>query len=55
MAGRRFVEHHVKHAERIVDDGEAVVVDDKQPILVAVDQNLQDLDQRVPRRPAVKD
>ena len=40
VTGRGLVVHDVQHAEGVEDDGEAVVVDNEQPVLVAVDEDL---------------
>jgi hypothetical protein len=34
-----FVEHHVKHAECVVNNGEPIIVDYEQTVLVTVHQN----------------
>ena len=48
VASRGLVVHDVQNAEGVEDDGEAVVVDHEEAILVAVDQNLEHLKKMSP-------
>ena len=40
---RGLVEHDVQHAQRVVDDRKAVVVNDEQAIVIVVNQDFQHL------------
>ena len=40
---RGLVEHDVQHAQRVVDDRKAVVVNDEQAIVIVVHQDFQHL------------